>query len=68
MQNKKDDHFNCANVWSPTLCKDSRTQDRASVAKDQSSDKNLVNLGPRNARWRFCEAQEPSSCVFRPIV
>ena len=38
--------------WSPTLSQDSRPWNRVPATKDQSSDKNLVNAGPRNARWR----------------
>jgi len=53
--------------WLPTLCQDSRPWNRVPAAKDQSSSKNLVNLGPRNARWRFFWDPEFSSGAFWPI-
>jgi len=53
---------------SPTLSQDSRPWNRVLAAKDQGSDKNLVNLGPRNARWRFLGALELSSDAFRPCI
>jgi len=37
--------------WSPTLSQDSRPRNRVSADKKQSSDKNLLNFGHRNA-WR----------------
>jgi len=47
--------------WSPILSQDSRPWNRVPAAKGQSSGNNLVNLGRRNARWRFCGTQELSS-------
>jgi len=53
--------------WLPTMSQDSRHRNRVPAAEDQSSGNNLVNLGSRNARWRFCGDYGRNSVLARTL-